>query len=168
MHTTYSQFGCTGPITVHCTTGAGRTAVFIALSIILDRMRAEHVVDVFTTVSLIRTYSSNTSSFSGETVADGTSKYDPRARSVPLPVPSRLRVPPSIRSLLILDILLLSSPFFPSSPGRPLFGFSSPLVSFLQIIIETHSPPTPTGALPTKLFRLFHWQRVTSPPNLKW
>lgn len=52
VHNTYAQFGCTGPITVHCCSGAGRTAVFIALSIILDRMRAEHVVDVFTTVRI--------------------------------------------------------------------------------------------------------------------
>ncbi|CCQ25647.1 protein-tyrosine-phosphatase [Caenorhabditis elegans] len=59
VHNTYAQFGCTGPITVHCCSGAGRTAVFIALSIILDRMRAEHVVDVFTTVKLLRTERQN-------------------------------------------------------------------------------------------------------------
>uniref|UniRef100_A0A8R1HYP6 protein-tyrosine-phosphatase n=1 Tax=Caenorhabditis japonica TaxID=281687 RepID=A0A8R1HYP6_CAEJA len=59
VHKAYAQFGCTGPITVHCTSGAGRTAVFIALSIILDRMLAEHVVDVFTTVKLLRTERQN-------------------------------------------------------------------------------------------------------------
>ncbi|CAL2032981.1 unnamed protein product [Caenorhabditis brenneri] len=59
VHQAYAQFGCSGPITVHCCSGAGRTAVFIALSIILDRMRAEHVVDVFTTVKLLRTERQN-------------------------------------------------------------------------------------------------------------
>ncbi|CAB3404167.1 unnamed protein product [Caenorhabditis bovis] len=59
VHRAYSQFGISGPITVHCTSGAGRTAVFIALAIILDRMRSEHVVDVFTTVKLLRTERQN-------------------------------------------------------------------------------------------------------------
>ena len=34
--------------------GVGRTGVFLALSIILDRMRYEGVVDVFQTVKLLR------------------------------------------------------------------------------------------------------------------
>uniref|UniRef100_A0A8R1XMG4 Protein-tyrosine-phosphatase n=2 Tax=Onchocerca TaxID=6281 RepID=A0A8R1XMG4_ONCVO len=59
VHRTKTQFGVDGPITVHCSTGAGRTGVFIALSIIIDRMKLEHVVDVFTTVKLLRTERQN-------------------------------------------------------------------------------------------------------------
>ncbi|KHN75199.1 Tyrosine-protein phosphatase Lar-like [Toxocara canis] len=59
VHRTKTQFGVEGPITVHCSTGAGRTGVFIALSIIIDRMKLEHVVDVFTTVKLLRTERQN-------------------------------------------------------------------------------------------------------------
>jgi len=35
--------------------GVGRTGVFIALSIVLERMRYEGVVDLFQTVKLLRT-----------------------------------------------------------------------------------------------------------------
>ena len=35
--------------------GVGRTGVFIALSIVLERMRYEGVVDMFQTVRLLRT-----------------------------------------------------------------------------------------------------------------
>jgi len=35
--------------------GIGRTGVFIALSIVLERMRYEGVVDLFQTVRLLRT-----------------------------------------------------------------------------------------------------------------
>ena len=59
VHRTKDQFGIMGPITVHCSTGAGRTGVFIALSIIIDRMRYETIVDVFTTVKLLRTERQN-------------------------------------------------------------------------------------------------------------
>ncbi|VDN02788.1 unnamed protein product [Thelazia callipaeda] len=59
VHRTKTQFGVDGPITVHCSTGAGRTGVFIALSVIIDRMKLEHVVDVFTTVKLLRTERQN-------------------------------------------------------------------------------------------------------------
>lgn len=55
MHKTKAQFGVNGPICVHCSNGGGRTGVFIALAIIIDRMNLEHVVDVFTTVKLLRT-----------------------------------------------------------------------------------------------------------------
>ncbi|CAI4231085.1 unnamed protein product [Auanema sp. JU1783] len=55
VHRTKAQFGADGPIAVHCISGAGRTGVFVALSILLDRMRLEHVIDVFTTVKLLRT-----------------------------------------------------------------------------------------------------------------
>uniref|UniRef100_A0A7E4UZT9 protein-tyrosine-phosphatase n=1 Tax=Panagrellus redivivus TaxID=6233 RepID=A0A7E4UZT9_PANRE len=59
VHNTKRQFGDSGPITVHCSTGAGRTGVFIALATIMDRMSLEHVVDVFTTVKLLRTERQN-------------------------------------------------------------------------------------------------------------
>ncbi|KAE9553433.1 hypothetical protein FO519_003346 [Halicephalobus sp. NKZ332] len=55
VHKTKTQFGVNGPICVHCSNGGGRTGVFIALAIIIDRMNLEHVVDVFTTVKLLRT-----------------------------------------------------------------------------------------------------------------
>ncbi|GMT14634.1 hypothetical protein PFISCL1PPCAC_5931, partial [Pristionchus fissidentatus] len=55
VHKTKSQFGVDGPIVVHCSTGAGRTGVFIALAQIIDRIRLEGVVDVFTTAKLLRT-----------------------------------------------------------------------------------------------------------------
>lgn len=54
IHNTCSQFGIDGPITVHDHLGSGRAGVFIAVSIIIDRMKLEHVVDVFTTVKLLR------------------------------------------------------------------------------------------------------------------
>lgn len=54
VHKTKEQFGQDGPITVHCGTGSGRTGVFIALSIILERLRYEGLVDVFQTVRLLR------------------------------------------------------------------------------------------------------------------
>jgi len=38
-----------------CSMGVGRTGVFIALSIALERMRFEGVVDMFQTVRLLRT-----------------------------------------------------------------------------------------------------------------
>uniref|UniRef100_A0A0N5B044 protein-tyrosine-phosphatase n=1 Tax=Syphacia muris TaxID=451379 RepID=A0A0N5B044_9BILA len=59
VHHTKTQFGNVGPITVHCSTGTGRTGVFIALSIIIDRLKLEKVVDVFTTVKLLRTERQN-------------------------------------------------------------------------------------------------------------
>ncbi|CAD5214257.1 unnamed protein product [Bursaphelenchus xylophilus] len=51
---TQQQFGYSGPILVHCTNGAARTGVFIAMSIIIERIAAESVVDVFTTVKMLR------------------------------------------------------------------------------------------------------------------
>jgi len=50
-----SGFGQDGPITVHCSAGVGRTGVFITLSIVLDRMQYEGVVDIFQTVRILRT-----------------------------------------------------------------------------------------------------------------
>ncbi|XP_028832631.1 receptor-type tyrosine-protein phosphatase F-like isoform X4 [Denticeps clupeoides] len=55
VHKTKEQFGQEGPITVHCSAGVGRTAVFITLSILLERMRYEGVVDLFQTVKTLRT-----------------------------------------------------------------------------------------------------------------
>ncbi|KRZ40215.1 Tyrosine-protein phosphatase Lar-like [Trichinella pseudospiralis] len=54
VHKTREQFGQEGPITVHCSTGVSRTGVFIALSILLERIRFECVVDIFTVVKLLR------------------------------------------------------------------------------------------------------------------
>ena len=50
----YSVLNCTDPITVHCSSGVGRTGVFIALSIIMERMKLECVVDVFQAVKMLR------------------------------------------------------------------------------------------------------------------
>ncbi|XP_043196400.1 tyrosine-protein phosphatase Lar-like isoform X3 [Amphibalanus amphitrite] len=55
VHKTKSQFGLDGPITVHCSAGVGRTGAFIALSIALERMQFEGVVDMFNTVRILRT-----------------------------------------------------------------------------------------------------------------
>lgn len=54
VHKTKDQFGQEGPITVHCSAGVGRTGVFLALSIVLDRMRSEGTIDLFQTVRLLR------------------------------------------------------------------------------------------------------------------
>ncbi|XP_046715582.1 protein tyrosine phosphatase receptor type Fa isoform X11 [Silurus meridionalis] len=55
VHKTKEQFGQDGPITVHCSAGVGRTGVFITLSIVLERMRYEGVVDLFQTIKTLRT-----------------------------------------------------------------------------------------------------------------
>ncbi|XP_029396092.1 receptor-type tyrosine-protein phosphatase F isoform X15 [Mus pahari] len=55
VHKTKEQFGQDGPITVHCSAGVGRTGVFVTLSIVLERMRYEGVVDMFQTVKTLRT-----------------------------------------------------------------------------------------------------------------
>ncbi|XP_026465523.1 tyrosine-protein phosphatase Lar-like [Ctenocephalides felis] len=54
VHKTKEQFGQDGPITVHCSAGVGRTGVFITLSIVLERMQYEGVLDVFQTVRVLR------------------------------------------------------------------------------------------------------------------
>eukprot|EP00064_Thunnus_orientalis_P004844 superscaffoldBa00000457_g4857 len=57
VHKTKEQFGQDGPITI-CPSdaaGVGRTGVFITLSIVLERMRYEGVVDLFQTVKTLRT-----------------------------------------------------------------------------------------------------------------
>lgn len=41
-------------ITVHCSAGVGRTGVFCALSLLIERLKAEGVVDVFQTVKQLR------------------------------------------------------------------------------------------------------------------
>ncbi|XP_055342450.1 tyrosine-protein phosphatase Lar-like isoform X3 [Paramacrobiotus metropolitanus] len=55
VHKTKEQFGQEGPITVHCSTGVGRTGAFIALSVVLERLRYEGVIDIFQAVKLLRT-----------------------------------------------------------------------------------------------------------------
>ncbi|KAJ8382903.1 hypothetical protein SKAU_G00036810 [Synaphobranchus kaupii] len=54
VHKTKEQFGQDGPISVHLRE-VGRTGVFITLSIVLERMRYEGVVDIFQTVKMLRT-----------------------------------------------------------------------------------------------------------------
>lgn len=54
VHKTKEQFGQDGPISVHCSAGVGRTGVFITLSIVLERMQYEGVLDVFQTVRILR------------------------------------------------------------------------------------------------------------------
>uniref|UniRef100_A0A914GZU8 protein-tyrosine-phosphatase n=1 Tax=Globodera rostochiensis TaxID=31243 RepID=A0A914GZU8_GLORO len=54
VHQTKVQFGSTGPICVHCLDGAGRTGMFVAVSLTIDRAKLEHVVDMFTTVKMLR------------------------------------------------------------------------------------------------------------------
>eukprot|EP00058_Branchiostoma_floridae_P025619 XP_002611109.1 hypothetical protein BRAFLDRAFT_70467 [Branchiostoma floridae] len=43
-----------GPITVHCSSGAGRTGAFIALNTVLERVKAEGICDLFQTVKSMR------------------------------------------------------------------------------------------------------------------
>ncbi|CDI96853.2 receptor type tyrosine protein phosphatase [Echinococcus multilocularis] len=59
VHKTQVQFGQDGPITVHCSTGAGRTGIFVALSILLERMRCEGMVDLLLTTRLLRSQRSH-------------------------------------------------------------------------------------------------------------
>ncbi|CAH8860922.1 unnamed protein product [Trichobilharzia szidati] len=54
VHKTKEHFGMEGPITVHCNLGAGITGIFLAISLVLERMRYEGVVDMFQTVKLLR------------------------------------------------------------------------------------------------------------------
>ncbi|GIX90945.1 hypothetical protein CDAR_177492 [Caerostris darwini] len=55
VHKTKEQFGQEGPITVHCSAGVGRTGVFITLSVVLERMQYEGVVDIFQSIRILRT-----------------------------------------------------------------------------------------------------------------
>ncbi|XP_071033354.1 tyrosine-protein phosphatase Lar isoform X4 [Parasteatoda tepidariorum] len=55
VHKTKEQFGQEGPITVHCSAGVGRSGVFITLSIVLERMQFEGVVDIFQSIRILRT-----------------------------------------------------------------------------------------------------------------
>jgi protein tyrosine phosphatase len=54
VHKTKEQFGQQGPIAIHCSAGVGRTGVFVTLSILLERMQYEGVIDVFQTVRILR------------------------------------------------------------------------------------------------------------------
>ncbi|KAH7727652.1 Protein-tyrosine phosphatase [Aphelenchoides avenae] len=42
------------PLLVHCSAGVGRTGVFIALDILLDKLASESIIDVYETVSRLR------------------------------------------------------------------------------------------------------------------
>jgi protein tyrosine phosphatase len=44
-----------GPVTVHCSDGLGRTGTFCAMFTVLERLKAEKVVDVFSTIKSLRT-----------------------------------------------------------------------------------------------------------------
>ena len=44
----------THPIVVHCSGGSGRTGTFIAISVLLERLKTEGVVDVFHTSRTLR------------------------------------------------------------------------------------------------------------------
>ena len=44
----------THPIVVHCSGGTGRTGTFIAISILLEQLKTEGMVDVFQTVRKLR------------------------------------------------------------------------------------------------------------------
>ncbi|XP_065320634.1 receptor-type tyrosine-protein phosphatase F-like isoform X2 [Gordionus sp. m RMFG-2023] len=54
VHKTKDQFGLDGPITVHCSGGAGMTGVFLAVSIAVHRMKYESKVDIYQTVKWLR------------------------------------------------------------------------------------------------------------------
>ncbi|XP_071952997.1 receptor-type tyrosine-protein phosphatase F-like isoform X1 [Antedon mediterranea] len=54
VHKYQESIHSTFPIVVHCSGGAGRTGVFIALSIMLERVKAEGLIDVFQTVRTLR------------------------------------------------------------------------------------------------------------------
>ncbi|XP_062509242.1 receptor-type tyrosine-protein phosphatase F-like isoform X2 [Corticium candelabrum] len=43
-----------GPVIVHCSAGTGRTGCFIALSILLDQLKTEGIIDVFQTIRGLR------------------------------------------------------------------------------------------------------------------
>ena len=48
------QCDAMGSVVVHCSGGAGRTGVFIALCNLIERVRVESVIDVFKTVRELR------------------------------------------------------------------------------------------------------------------
>lgn len=51
----YVLSNCPCDVFFCCSAGVGRTGVFITLSIVLERMRYEGVVDIFQTVKMLRT-----------------------------------------------------------------------------------------------------------------
>ncbi|CAH8605552.1 unnamed protein product [Schistosoma guineensis] len=54
VHKIKEQYHYDGPITVHCSSGAGRTGLFITMCNVLERLRQESVVDMYQTVKLLR------------------------------------------------------------------------------------------------------------------
>lgn len=55
VHSTKQTLGIEGPITVLCSVGVGRTGAFIALSIIIERLLNERLLNIFETVRTMRT-----------------------------------------------------------------------------------------------------------------
>ena len=55
VHKTREQFGVQGPVVVHCGAGVGRTGLWIGLSVLLERLRTEGAIDVWSTTRLLRT-----------------------------------------------------------------------------------------------------------------
>ena len=55
VHKTREQFGVQGPVVVHCGAGVGRTGLWIGLSVLLERLRTEGAIDVWSAARLLRT-----------------------------------------------------------------------------------------------------------------
>ncbi|KAL7670832.1 hypothetical protein ACOME3_005751 [Neoechinorhynchus agilis] len=55
IHQTKKQFGLDNdPIVAHCSAGVAQTGIFIAISICIERLKLENVVDVFMAVRMLR------------------------------------------------------------------------------------------------------------------
>lgn len=76
------------PHPLPCSAGVGRTGVFITLSIVLERMRYEGVVDIFQTVKVLRTQRPAMV----QTEVRGRARDIPSAPLRPVPQPCRLGV----------------------------------------------------------------------------
>lgn len=53
-HTAAAAEGNPGPIVVHCNWGAERSSIFVALSILVQQLKTEKCVDIFTTAKKLR------------------------------------------------------------------------------------------------------------------
>ncbi|CAH8629486.1 unnamed protein product [Schistosoma rodhaini] len=54
VHKIKEQYHYDGPITIHCSSGSGRTGLFITMCNVLERLRQESVIDMYQTVKLLR------------------------------------------------------------------------------------------------------------------